>query len=101
MARPKGYWVGQVDVNNPEAYKKYVAGNAVAFEKYGAKFLVRGGQYETPEGNCRSRLVVLEFESYEQARACYYSDEYQAVIGFRTENDVSEGDIAIVEGWDG
>ena len=51
----KGYWIGRVDVHDPEAYKKYVAANAVALEKYGAKFLVRGGVFENPEGNSRSR----------------------------------------------
>jgi uncharacterized protein (DUF1330 family) len=39
----KGYWLAFVDIDDPEAYAKYVAANAVAFEKYGAKFLVRGG----------------------------------------------------------
>lgn len=101
MAKPKGYWIGRVDVNDPEAYKKYVAANAAAFEKYGAKFLVRGGQFENPEGDSRSRNVVLEFESYEQALACYNSQEYQSIIGLRTEGGVSIGDMVIVEGWDG
>ena len=41
----KGYWIGRVDVHDPEAYKKYVAANAVAFEKYGAKFLVNLRDY--------------------------------------------------------
>ena len=97
----KGYWIARVDVHDPEAYKKYVAGNAVAFAKYGAKFLVRGGQFENPEGASRTRNVVIEFEGYDQAKACYHSDEYQAVIGYRTENGVSEGDVVIIEGWDG
>ena len=96
----KGYWIGRVDVHDPEAYKKYVAANAVALEKYGAKFLVRGGAFENPEGNSRSRNVVIEFESYEKALACYNSPEYQNAIGFRTENGVSEGDIVIIEGYD-
>ena len=96
----KGYWIGRVDVHDPEAYKKYVAANAVALEKYGAKFLVRGGAFENPEGNSRSRNVVIEFESYEKALACYHSPEYQNAIGFRTENGVSEGDIVIIEGYD-
>ena len=42
----KGYWIGRVDVADPEAYKKYVAANAVPFAKYGARFLVRGGNFE-------------------------------------------------------
>ena len=96
----KGYWIGRVDVHDPEAYKKYVAANAVALEKYGAKFLVRGGAFENPEGNSRSRNVVIEFESYEKALACYHSPEYQNAIGFRTKNGVSEGDIVIIEGYD-
>lgn len=101
VKKPKGYWIGRVDVHDVEAYKKYVAGNAIAFEKYGARFLVRGGEFENPEGTSRSRNVVLEFESYEQALACYHSPEYQAVIGLRTDNNVSQGDMVIVEGWDG
>ena len=39
---PKGYWIARVDVSDPEAYKEYVAANAAAFAKYGARFLVRG-----------------------------------------------------------
>ena len=76
-----------------------VAANAIAFSKYGARFLVRGGKSEGPEGKLRSRHVVLEFESYEKAVACYYSPEYQAAIKLR--QPVSIGDIAIVEGYDG
>ncbi len=95
----KGYWIGHVDVADAEGYKPYVAANAIAFAKYGAKFLVRGGKSEGPEGQLRSRHVVLEFESYEQALACYHSPEYQAAIKLRAA--VSTGDIVIVEGYDG
>ncbi|MFT4095785.1 MAG: DUF1330 domain-containing protein [Rhodoblastus sp.] len=95
----KGYWIGHVDVADPEAYKAYVQANAIAFSKYGAKFLVRGGQCEGPEGKLRSRHVVLEFESYETAVACYNSPEYQAAIKLRA--PVSTGDIVIVEGYAG
>jgi uncharacterized protein (DUF1330 family) len=58
----KGYWIASVDVTDPEGYKEYVAANAVAFRKYGAKFLVRGGRFEVPEGSARSRNIVLEFK---------------------------------------
>ena len=43
----KGYWMGMVNVTDPENYPKYIAANAAAFQKYGAKFLVRGGQGPT------------------------------------------------------
>jgi len=41
----KGYWIARVDVDNQGAYDSYRALNAVAFAKYGAKFIVRGGAY--------------------------------------------------------
>src|SRR5262245_61030699 len=46
---PMGYWMVSIDVSNPEGYKAYVAANAEAFHKYGARFLVRGGRYEPLE----------------------------------------------------
>ena len=95
----KGYWIGHVDVADPEAYKAYVQANAIPFAKYGAKFLVRGGQYETVEGGSRTRNAVIEFKDYETALACYKSAEYQAAIKLRS--PVSTADIIIVEGYDG
>ena len=94
---PKAYWIGRVDVSNPEAYKAYMVANAIPFKKYGARFLVRGGQFETPEGSSRSRNVV-RVQGYATALACYNSPEYQHAITLRTPHSV--GDIAIIS-YDG
>ena len=97
---PKGYWVARVEVHDLEGYKRdYVAFNGPVFAKYGAKFLVRAGKYEAPEGQSRSRNVVIEFKDYETALACYHSPEYQALVKART--PYSQGDIVIIEGYDG
>ena len=69
----KGYWIAQVDVHDAEAYRGYVEANAIAFAKYGARFLVRGGAVQKVEGQSRSRIVVLEFKDYATALACYHS----------------------------
>ena len=74
----KGYWMAMVDVTDPDNYPKYIAANKAAFDKYDAKFLVRGGQGQVFEGPEASRLVVIEFESYQTALDCYHSPEYQA-----------------------
>ncbi|MDF1619647.1 DUF1330 domain-containing protein [Pseudothioclava nitratireducens] len=95
----KGYWIGHVSVDDPQAYEAYRSANAKAFAKYGARFLVRGGAQEVVEGELRPRAVVIEFPSIEAARACYVSPEYQAAMALRT--PVSMADICIVEGWDG
>ncbi len=96
---PKGYWIVRMDVHDPEHYKKYVAANAKPLAAYGAKFLVRGGLYQNPEGTSRQRSVVVEFPSYQAAVDCYHSAAYQATIDIR--RPVSEGDFVLVEGYDG
>jgi uncharacterized protein (DUF1330 family) len=96
-ARLKGYWIAHMDLLDPEGYKPYVAANAAAFSKYGARFLVRGGRQQVMEGNQRSRTVVLEFPSYEAARACYRSPEYQAAAALR--QGKAEIDLLIIEQW--
>lgn len=96
---PKGYWIARVDVQDAETYKAYVAANAEAFAAFGARFLVRAGRFENPEGSSRSRNVVLEFPSYQAALDCWHSPAYQAAIALR--KPVSEVDLVIVEGYDG
>lgn len=93
---PKGYWMVSVTVNDPERYKDYVAANKAPLEKYGAKFIVRGGQYEVVKGASRERHVILEFPSLAAARDCFFSPEYQAALEiFKT---CAESDVVIVEG---
>ena len=96
---PKGYWIAHVDVTNPEGYKEYVALNAKAFEKFDAKFVVRGGQFTAKAGKPRARHVVLEFKDYATALACYDSPEYKAACAVRDKN--SEADVIVIEGYDG
>lgn len=96
---PKGYWVAHVDVRDPQAYEAYRQANAVAFAKYGARFIVRGGAQQVREGTAKGRTVVIEFDSLATAQACYDSPEYQAAKALR--DPVSSGDMVIVEGWDG
>jgi uncharacterized protein (DUF1330 family) len=96
---PKGYWIARVDVADPERYKAYIAANAQPLKKYGARFLVRSGRFENPEGSARSRNVVIEFPSYQAALDCYKSSEYQAAIKLR--QAMSTGDLVIIEGYEG
>jgi uncharacterized protein (DUF1330 family) len=97
---PKGYWIARIDVHDLEAYKRdYVAYNGAVFNKYGARFLVRGGTHEAHEGPARSRNVVIEFKDYATALACYHSPEYADLVKKRAPH--SNGEIVIIEGYDG
>lgn len=92
----KGYWIVHVTVNDPDNYPKYIAADAAVFEKFEARFLVRGGRYEAVEGPARERHVVIEFGSYEQARACYHSPEYQEAAKLR--QAYADSEVLIIEG---
>jgi uncharacterized protein (DUF1330 family) len=79
----KGYWIVRLDVTDQAKYDAYRALNGKAFKKYRARFLVRGGAFETKLGTARQHNVVLEFPSYEDAVACYDSPEYAEAIAAR------------------
>ncbi|MEM9104632.1 MAG: DUF1330 domain-containing protein, partial [Pseudomonadota bacterium] len=65
----KAYWIASVTVNDPERYKDYVSTAAPAFQRYGARFLARGGTHEALEGDVRTRNVVIEFDDIETAKS--------------------------------
>ncbi len=92
---PKGYWIANVTVTNPAAYQNYQAIAPEAFRKYGARFLARG-EAETLEGQHWQRRVIIEFDTLEQARACYASDEYRIARAKRA--GACRADIALIEG---
>lgn len=95
----KGYWIARVDIADDEKYKAYIAANAEPLKKYGARFLVRGGRFENPEGTSRTRNGVIEFPTYQAALDCWKSPEYQRAIKLR--KDVSTIDLIIIEGYEG
>jgi uncharacterized protein (DUF1330 family) len=92
----KGYWIAHVTVTDPDQYKFYAEGARVAFGKYDARILARGGKYRQLEGQGRPRNVVIEFSSFDKAIACYNSPEYQEAKAKRAAAGIAE--IVIVEG---
>lgn len=95
----KGYWIARVDIADAQKYQAYIAANAKPFAAFGARFLVRSGQYETPEGSSRTRNIVIEFPSYQSALDCWNSPDYQAARALRLPASVI--DLVIIEGYDG
>lgn len=95
----KGYWIARVDVVDAEAYRNYTVVNAEAFSKFGARFVVRGGEFETKEGDARARNVVIEFPSYQAALDCYSSPEYAKARAIREGAGIA--DIIVIQGYEG
>jgi uncharacterized protein (DUF1330 family) len=95
----KGYWVARVDVMDEQGFKPYADANAAIFKKFGGRYVVRGGKFDGMEGTSRSRNVVIEFNDYATAMACYRSPEYQENIKRRLPH--STVDLIVIEGYDG
>ena len=93
---PKAYWIVRVSVRDAKRYPDYLTAARPAFEKFGARFIVRGGAFETMEGSARDRNVVVEFADRETALACYRSPEYQTAKTIRQK--YADADFIIVDG---
>lgn len=95
----KAYWIAHVDVTDPGQYQQYTQRAPAAFAAFGGKLLARGGRSEAMEGRATpQRSVVIEFESYDQAVACYRSEQYQEACKHR--QGVARAEVIIVEGYE-
>src|SRR5262249_9660219 len=72
------YVIADLDVTDPAGFEEYRQVVPATIEKYGGRYLVRGGALETLEGDWPwKRVVVLEFPSLEQAKRWYNSEDYR------------------------
>ena len=80
----KGYWVARVNIKDNEAFKEYAKRAKIAIDKFGGKYLVRGGNFDILEGaHPFLRNVIVEFENIKIAKKCFNSKEYQEAKKFR------------------
>ena len=91
------YVIVDIDVTDPAKFQEYRTQVPATVEKYGGRFIVRGGAIETLEGDWRpKRIVILEFPSVEAAKRWYDSEEYRAPKALRLAT--SRGNMLLVEG---
>ena len=92
------YIVVEVDVKDPKRYADYRAMAPASLEVYGGEFLVRGGAVEKLEGDWQpSRFVMIRFDSVEQAKRWWNSDEYREARNLR--QATSDTNMIVVEGY--
>ena len=71
------YIIIEIEVTDPVGFEEYKERAAATVEQYGGKYIVRGGACETLEGDWKpKRIVVLEFDNMERAKAWLNSPEY-------------------------
>ena len=92
------YVIARVNVTDPEKYKGYMALSPDAIAAHGGRFLVRGGEVKTLEGEPETRrVVVLEFPTREAAETFYNSAEYTAAREKR--RDAAEFQMIVMDGY--
>jgi uncharacterized protein (DUF1330 family) len=89
------YVIVEIEVQDADAYEEYRPLAAASVARHGGRYVVRGGTTETLEGEWAGRIVVLEFDSLDAARAWYHSDDYQACLPIRLRT--SRGRMIAVE----
>ncbi|MEJ8855497.1 DUF1330 domain-containing protein [Variovorax robiniae] len=73
-----GYVIAYVEVTNPTQYEEYKKWSTIAMQAHGAEVCVRGGEVQVLEGDwAPTRVVVLKFPSFEQAKAFHDTPEYR------------------------
>ncbi len=93
------YWVARSKVNNPDQYKKYADLVPGILQKFGGKFLARGGKFKILEGPEKfQRFIVIEFPSLEEAVSCHELREYLEAAAHRKKDGAGELEIVIIEG---
>ena len=91
------YLIVDVEVRDPKAYEDYRRQVLATVQKFGGRFIVRGGAVQVIEGNWKpNRIVVIEFPDMAALKAWYASPEYAPLITLR--QTASAGSLIAVEG---
>ena len=91
------YIIARIRVTDPTQYEEYKKLSPAAAAAFGGEFIVRGGETETLEGAEETRrLVVVRFDSMDEARAFYRSEQYQAAKAAR--EGAAEAQFVLVDG---
>ncbi len=93
----KAYLIIRINIKNIELFQQYLPLSTKAVEKYGGKYLIRGGAFDVVEGKWPAeRTTVVEFESFEKAKEFYNSLEYNEAKNVRQKS--ADTDFILIEG---
>ena len=94
----KGYLIVRINIKNAELFQQYPPLSTKAVEKFGGKYLIRGGAFEIMEGQWPAeRTTIVEFESFDKAKEFYNSLEYNEAKKVRQES--TDTDFILIEGY--
>jgi uncharacterized protein (DUF1330 family) len=93
------YLILDITIVDQDVYEEYVERVPAVVEKYGGRYLVRGGEVATLSGDWQpERIVIVEFDGNEQVQEFYASPEFQALLPLREQGTTSRA--ILVEGYE-
>ena len=91
------YMIVNLQVTDPSSFKEFQEGFPPVLERFGGKYLARGGKAERWEGLWEpSRVIIFEFPSFDHAKGLYESKEYEPLKAIRMQS--SKSDLIVVDG---
>ena len=91
------YLIARVQVTDPEKYEDYKALAAPAIAAAGGKYLARGGECVSLEGDAETRrVVIVEFANLKAARDFYDGEAYRKARAAR--EGAALGQFMVVDG---
>ena len=94
----KGYIIVRVSIHNSNLFQQYPPLSTEVMNKYGGKYIIRGGKTDVLEGEWPvDRTTVVEFKSFESAKRCYESIEYSEAMKIRQNS--TKSDLILIEGY--
>ena len=94
----KGYLIVKINIKKAELFQQYPPLSAKAVEKFGGKYLIRGGAFNVVEGEWPAeRTTIVEFESFKKAKEFYNSLEYNEAKDVRQKS--TDTDFILIEGY--
>ena len=91
------YLIAHLTVTDSDAFQDYRAAVPAVIQRFGGRYLVRGGAVETLEGQWQvPRLVMIEFPGMDEAKRFYHSADYQKILPLRLA--AAQGEVVLAEG---
>jgi len=91
------YWIGEHAVTDPATFDEYLRQVIPMIERFGGRYLTRGGAHQVLDGDWHpNRVVIVEFPDMAAIRAFYTSPEYQPLIALR--RSAARGVVIAVDG---
>jgi len=85
------YMIIEISIKNENLYSQYIDQVPKIVEKYGGKYLVRGGKVTSISSNWNpERIIVVEFDTIDQLQKCFKSPEYLELAPLREKSTISK-----------